>query len=128
LHLKSDQWTRWVRLRDTVATHTRSEEPNERDMLMQTRYQARWLSKPRRDQLRRSGASTQGILLDSLKGFVIVEPVGSNLGDAELLTPEEADFELSDAWCLDSPLKLREARKRLGLEAQPESVAAEAAG
>ena len=85
---------------------------------MQTSYQARWVSKQRQNQLRRSGASTHGILLDSLKGFLIVEPVGSNLGDAELLTPEEAYFELSDAWCIDPPSKLREARKRLGLESQ----------
>jgi len=58
---------------------------------MQTRYQARWLSKGRRDKLRRSGASAQGILLDSLNGFLIVEPVGSNLGDAELLLASKSE-------------------------------------
>jgi hypothetical protein len=98
-------------------------------MRMQTQYQARWISKQRRDQLRKSGASAQGILLDSLKGFLIVEPVGSDLGDAELLTREEAYFELSDAWCAESPTKLREARKRLGLETRLlENVAVGAAG
>jgi hypothetical protein len=85
-------------------------------IMMQTRYEVRWLSKARRDELRRSGASARGILLDSLKGFLFVEPVESHLGDGEILTPEEADFELSDAWCLEPQRKLREARKLLGLE------------
>jgi hypothetical protein len=79
----------------------------------------RRLSKARRDELRRSGASGRGILLDSLNGFLIVEPVGSDLGDGEILPHQEADFELSDAWCLESQRKLREARKLLGLEVLP---------
>lgn len=86
---------------------------------MDTRYQARWVSKDRRDQLRRTGASNRGILLDSLKGFLIIEPVGSNLGDREVLTPQEADFELSDAWCLEPQRRLRDARRLIGLETQP---------
>ena len=85
---------------------------------MNTRYQARWLSKQRRDALRKSGVSTRGMLLDSLKGFLVIEPVGSNLGDEEILTREEAYFELSDAWCAESPRKLREARKLLGFQTE----------
>jgi hypothetical protein len=87
--------------------------------MMETRHQVRWLSKARRGELRRSGASSRGILLDSLKGFLIVEPVGAKLGDGEILTTEEADFELSDAWCVEPQRKLREARRLLGLEVSP---------
>jgi hypothetical protein len=87
--------------------------------MTQTGYQVRWLSKARRDELRRSRALGRAVLLDSLKGFLIVEPVGSSLGDGEILTLQEADFELSDAWCIEPQRKLREARTLLGLEPSP---------
>ena len=87
--------------------------------MMETRYQVRWLSKARRDELRRSGASGRGIFLDSLKGFLVVEPVGAELGDREILTAEDADFELSDAWCVEPQRKLREARRRSAWRSRP---------
>lgn len=78
-------------------------------------YQARWISKERRNTIRKSGAVGQSILVDSLNGFLIVEPLGSERGDGDVLTPDEADYELRDVWCLDSRAKLGEARRRLHL-------------
>jgi hypothetical protein len=72
---------------------------------MQTKHQARWISKERLAALRKSGRISQGI----------VEPVGSNLGDGEVLEHNEADYEVSPAWCLNPLTRLNEARKRLGL-------------
>jgi hypothetical protein len=83
---------------------------------MRKGYHARWQSKKRRDELKKSGNHPDAVLLDSLNGFLIVEPVGSNLGDGHVLSRDEADYELRDAWCLDSRKKLQEARRRLGLE------------
>jgi hypothetical protein len=83
---------------------------------MGTKYQARWVSKPRRDRLLKSGAFRNGILLDTLNGFIIVEPVGSNLGDGEVLAPEVAFSELSEAWCRESRSKLGKARSLLHLD------------
>jgi hypothetical protein len=83
---------------------------------MQVRYQTRWVSKQRREALKKSGRLNGALLLDSLNGFLVVEPVGSNLGDGTILTPEEAAFQLQDVWCLDPKTKVQEARKRLGLE------------
>ena len=82
---------------------------------MKTRYQARWITKQRRDQLRKTGAARAAILLDSLNGFLIVEPVGTNLGDGAILNERDADYELRDVWCTESPKKLNEARRLLGL-------------
>jgi hypothetical protein len=85
---------------------------------MRKGYHARWLSKRRRDALKKSGNHTDCVLLDSLNGFLIVEPMGSNLGDGHVLSRDEADYELRDAWCLDSRKKLQDARRRLGLETE----------
>jgi hypothetical protein len=85
---------------------------------MQTRYQARWITKQRRDQLRKTGATRGATLFDSLNGFLIVEPVGSNLGDGAILNERDADYELRDVWCTESPKKLNDARRLLGLEAE----------
>ncbi|HXG10546.1 MAG TPA: hypothetical protein VNK04_12360 [Gemmataceae bacterium] len=87
---------------------------------MPAAYQARRISKERARALRRSGALGQAILLDSVSGFIIVEPVGSNLGDGEVLAREIADSELHSAWCLDPLSRIRQARQLLGLEAIPE--------
>lgn len=85
---------------------------------MQTNYQARRISKARADQLKRSGSIIgRAILLDTFNGFIIVEPVGSNLGDGAPLSFEEADYELQPVWHLGPKATLREARRRLGLEA-----------
>jgi hypothetical protein len=83
---------------------------------MQKQYEARWISKRQAEAIRRSGELGRVILLDSLKGFIIVQPVGSNLADGDSLRGMEADFELDPAWCLDPKPKITEARKRLGLK------------
>jgi hypothetical protein len=85
---------------------------------MRKGYHARWISKQRRDLLKKSGNHAEAVLLDSLNGFLIVEPLGSNLGDGHVLSRDEADYELRDAWCLESRKKLQEARRRLGLETE----------
>jgi hypothetical protein len=85
---------------------------------MTTHYQARWVSRARANEIKRTRAVAQGVLLDTFKGFIIVEPVGSNLGDRDVLSPEEAEFELQEVWYTGPKAKLREARQRLGLEAE----------
>ena len=81
-------------------------------------YKVRWISKARRDSLRRSGDLRGAIMLDSLKGFLIVEPPGSKLGDGEFLASEEIDYELRSAWCRDPRRTIDEARRLAGLEAE----------
>lgn len=83
---------------------------------MQHRYQARWISRPRIDTLRRTGRLSKGALVDYYNGYLIVEPVGSDLGDGAVLSLEDADYELRPVWCLASKVKIAEARKLLGLD------------
>jgi hypothetical protein len=83
---------------------------------MATTYEARWISKPRRDGLLRSGRLRNCIVLDSLNGFIAVEPVGSDFADGEVLSPEDACTELSDAWCREPRSKLTAARNLLHLD------------
>ena len=94
---------------------------------MHAKFQARRISKQRIDFLRKSGRMKDAIVLDSFSGFLIVEPVGSDLGDGDVLDAAEADFELNTAWCLTTKSRLNEARKRLGLgsEARSEAIALE---
>jgi len=82
---------------------------------MHNGYHARWISKERVHSLRKFGQLRQGILLDSFKGFIIVEPSKAQLGDGKLLTQREADTELHPAWCLDSQSKISRARSLLHL-------------
>jgi len=82
---------------------------------MTQEYQVRWISKQQLDTLRKSRAVTQGIVLDSFNGFLIVEPLGSNLGDGNILSHEEAEYELTPVWCTGPKTKLFQARKLLGL-------------
>jgi hypothetical protein len=82
---------------------------------MQTKYEARWVSKKQADAIRRSGELGRVILLDSLKGFIVVQPTGSKLGDGGQLRGMEAEFEVDPAWCQGPRTKVTEARKRLGL-------------
>jgi len=88
---------------------------------MNDAYHARWISKRRRDEVRRSSDSSRGIFLDSFNGFLVVEPVASSLGDGPVLSREEADYELRPVWCSEAKPKLREARELLGLSPQPVS-------
>jgi hypothetical protein len=79
-------------------------------------FQARWISRDRANQLKRSGRLGNAVLLDTFNGFLIIEPVGGNLGDGPILSPEEANYELQEVWYTGPRSKLREARTRLGLE------------
>ena len=90
---------------------------------MQSKFLARRISKQRVEFLRKSGSLRDAIVLDSFSGFLIVEPVGSNLGDGDVLDVTEADFELNTAWCLTTKSRLNEARKRVGLEMEAPSGA-----
>jgi hypothetical protein len=85
---------------------------------MDSHYQARWISKKRLDAVRRSGDVTRGVVLDSFNGFLIIEPIGSELGDGAILSREDAEYELSPVWCAGSKARLSEARRLLGLPAQ----------
>jgi hypothetical protein len=80
-------------------------------------FQARWISKKQTEQARKSGGLKDGLLLSSFKGYIIVEPRGSRLGDGALLSPTEQDFELRCEWCQEPKGRIVEARKRLGLSA-----------
>lgn len=84
---------------------------------MTSAFQARWSSKNRAETLRKSGHLGRAILLDSLKGFIVIEPRAARLGDGDVLSAEEAGFELNDAWCLEPRAKIAQARRLLGLEA-----------
>jgi hypothetical protein len=92
-------------------------------IVMQTLFQARRISKRRADELKKSGAVGRSLLLDTFNGIILVEPVGSNLGDGDVLSQEEADYELQPVWHLGPRTVLREARRRLGLEAEAGQLA-----
>jgi hypothetical protein len=85
---------------------------------MQTAFQARRISKRRADEIKRSGLLGRSLLLDTFNGIILIEPVGSNLGDGDILSLEEADYELQPVWHLGPKAILREARRRVGLEAE----------
>jgi hypothetical protein len=85
---------------------------------MQAQFQARRISKPRADEVKKSSALGRGMLLDTFNGIILIEPLDSNLGDGDILSPQEADYELQPVWHLGPKTRLREARKRLGLEAE----------
>ena len=82
---------------------------------MRRGYQARWISKDRRNALLKSRPVVKWLVVDSFNGFIVVEPVGSNLGDGQVLAPDVADCEIRAAWCQDSRAKLTQARKLLHL-------------
>ena len=85
---------------------------------MQTSYQARRISKARADEVKRNRSLIgRVILLDTFNGFILVEPLESNLGEGDPLSLEEADYELQAVWHLGPKATLRDARRRLGLEA-----------
>jgi hypothetical protein len=84
---------------------------------MRMHYQARWVSKPRADAIRKSVHMAGAMLLDSFNGIIIVEPLGAKLGDGPMMSSQQADYEIQMVWCRESPAKIHEARKLLGLEA-----------
>lgn len=90
---------------------------------MSESFQARWVSKNRSEQLRKTGRLGRAVLLDAYNGFILAEPVGSNLGDGEIMSPDTADYEVRPVWCLSPPTKVRQARRLLGLkEIAPEKT------
>jgi hypothetical protein len=82
---------------------------------MQPEYQIRWISKQRAEVVKKAGLG-RALLLDNINGFLILEAVGSGLGDGPILSQREADYELQPVWCTGPKAQLREARRRLGLE------------
>ena len=93
------------------------------DSTMHNYYQARWTSRPLAAELRKHGRLGQALLLDTFNGLILIEPRETPLGDGAVLSPQEADYELRDVWYSGPRQTLREARRRLGLEA---SASAEA--
>jgi hypothetical protein len=85
---------------------------------MKPNYVARWIRKNRLDEVRKSGKVSRAVVLDSMQGFLIVEPAGSDLGDGEILSPEAADYEVRPEWCLNPRGKIAAARRLLGLPAE----------
>lgn len=85
---------------------------------MHESWYLRRISKPRADALKKSGTLGSALLLDTFNGFLLIEPVGSNLGDGDILSAEEADYELQPVWHLGPKSMLRKARHRLGLESE----------
>jgi hypothetical protein len=81
---------------------------------MRTYYQAQWISRRRMNELKKAGLRGDTVLLDHLKGGIVVGKTGSKLGDGPVLTAAEADYELQPAWVSDSLATLRQARQRLG--------------
>jgi hypothetical protein len=80
-------------------------------------YKAQRISKQRAEDLKKHGRLGGSLLMDLFNGFLLVEPADRDLGDGEVLSPPEADYELQPAWYQGPPATLREARRRLGLEA-----------
>jgi hypothetical protein len=85
---------------------------------MHTKYQARWISKNRLQDIKRHRNLHDAMLMDCYNGVIVVEPVGSNFGDGPVFSHSEADYELQPVWYLGPLNKLKEARRRLGLEQQ----------
>jgi hypothetical protein len=83
---------------------------------MKLKYQARWISKQQTGYLKKTGNLTNSLVLDSLKGHILVEPVGSNPGNGGVLPLDIADYELRSAWCQGPRIRLQRARELLGLE------------
>lgn len=82
---------------------------------MRHAYKARWMSKKQIESLRRNGALRESIVVNSFKGFILVEPADTNLGVGKLLPRDVAKFELDPTWCSDPPTTIKKARALLGL-------------
>lgn len=83
-----------------------------------SQYQAQWITKDRIRSLRKAGGWKNAILLDSFKGFIIIQPSGETYGDGEMLSEEAADYELRPEWCTGAKRQLIEARRLLRLDAE----------
>jgi hypothetical protein len=82
---------------------------------MSTHYKAQWISKGRCQALRKSKSMQDVLLLDTFEGCIVVEPASKSFGDGPVLSPEECDYELQQAWYAGPVVRLTEARQRLGL-------------
>lgn len=82
---------------------------------MSSQYQARWISRPRAVAVKKSG-HRDALVLDTLNGILLIEPVGSHLGDGPVLNRREADYELQPVWYTGTTAKLLQARQMLGLD------------
>ena len=91
---------------------------------MHMEHRACWVSRQRAAALKRTSCLAQTLLLDTFKGFILVEPAGSELADGAALSAEEADYELQPIWFTGSKATLREARRRLGLEQESSAAVA----
>src|SRR5205823_12298537 len=83
---------------------------------MNTRYQARWISKQQTDHLKKTGNLTNSLVLESFRGPILVEPAGTNPKSDSVLPLDVADYELRLAWCQGPKAKVQKARQLLGLE------------
>lgn len=82
---------------------------------MQRTYKAWWMPKKQIDAMRKTGALTKSIVVNSLKGYILVEPESAHRSGGDLLPTDDAKFELDPAWCIDPPKTIRKARELLGL-------------
>jgi hypothetical protein len=116
---KKDERSGWETFHPETATALADSRRTPEATGHRGRYQARWISKAQISNLRRTGGLSRAVLVDYRTGFVIVEPVGSNLGDGEVLPLDLADYELHEVWCPTPRAKLVQARKLLGLDGTP---------
>jgi hypothetical protein len=80
------------------------------------------VSRSKAHAIKRAGPKKDAVLLDTFKGIIIVEPKGKRWGDGAVLTSDEAEFELQPAWHYGPVDKIREARRRLGLDNNPDAA------
>jgi hypothetical protein len=91
---------------------------------MKANFQARRVSRQLVSTLRRSGNLDQGLILDTFKGFIVVEPCNRPLGDGEVLSVQDAVMEIQPAWCLEPKAKVVRAHRLLGLDGMSNGLAA----
>jgi hypothetical protein len=92
---------------------------------MKANFQARRVSRQLVSTLRRSGSIEPGLILDTFKGFIVVEPCNRPLGDGEVLTVQDAVMEIQPAWCLEPKAKVVRAHRLLGLNVEAYGMAAQ---
>jgi hypothetical protein len=85
---------------------------------MNPKYQARWISKQQTDYLKKTGNLRHGLVLESFRGPILIEPAGTNPRNDGILPLDVADYELRHAWCQGPRTKVQKARQLLGLEVE----------
>jgi hypothetical protein len=89
---------------------------------MTNRFQAQWVSRNKAHAIKRASPKKDAVLLDTFKGIIVIEPKGKRWGDGPVLSADEADLELQPAWHYDPMARIREARRRLGLDGNPDAA------